>query len=54
MSFKFGHDIRRVTDLRKAILYARCQLMQEAHRQNYNIMVVEGYVFPSCVVFAPG
>ena len=44
MSFTFAHDIRRAADLRKAIQYARYQLMREASRRNYNIMIVEGYV----------
>ena len=42
MSFKFVHELRRETDLRKAVQFARYQLMQEAARQNYNIMIVEG------------
>lgn len=42
MSFKFVHDLRRETDLRKAVQFARHQLLQEASRRNYNIMIVEG------------
>ena len=50
MSFTFVYDIRRVTDLRKAILYARHQLMQEAFQQNYNIMILEGYAYSRLLI----
>lgn len=42
MSFKFVHDLRRETDLRKAVQFARHQLLQEASHRNFNIMIVEG------------
>ncbi|KAJ3552435.1 hypothetical protein NM688_g4152 [Phlebia brevispora] len=41
--FKFVHDLRHVTDLRRAVQHARYQLMQEAVRRNYNIMLLEGW-----------
>lgn len=44
MHFKFVHELRRVSDMRKAVQHARHQLMQEAARQNYNVMIVEGCV----------
>ncbi|KAF7789858.1 hypothetical protein EIP86_000806 [Pleurotus ostreatoroseus] len=43
MQFKFVHDVRYVSDLRKALQHAQHQLRQEAARQNYNIMIVEGW-----------
>lgn len=44
MIFKFEHELRRATDVPKAVQFARSQLMQDARRLNYNILLLEGYV----------
>ena len=42
LSFTFSHELRHVTDVRKAVQFARYQLMQDAARLHYNILLSEG------------
>ena len=38
------HELRHVSELRKAVLFARHQLMQEVYKLHYNILLMEGCV----------
>lgn len=53
------HDTHKTTDLRKAVIFARGQLLQEAKKNGYNMLWLERYLsfmFLSrlqCVTAAP-
>ncbi len=38
------HELRSVAELRKAVLFARHQLLREASKLHYNVLLMEGYV----------
>lgn len=43
ISYRFVHDLRAATDLRKAVQLARCQLLQDANRLKCNVLLSEGW-----------
>ncbi|KAI0343902.1 hypothetical protein BDW22DRAFT_1103518 [Trametopsis cervina] len=45
ISFEFKHELRRIVDLRKAVLFARQQLMQDASGLGFNILLMEGWQY---------
>ena len=42
ISYRFVHDLRAATDLRKAVQLARRQLLQDANRLKCNVLISEG------------
>ena len=47
------HELRHVSELRKAVLFARHQLMQEVYKLHYNILLMEGCVSVSLISLLP-
>lgn len=45
VTVKFVHELRGAEDLRKAVLYARARVLQDAARLNCNVLLSEGCAF---------
>ncbi|OBZ78840.1 hypothetical protein A0H81_00552 [Grifola frondosa] len=45
MGGTYVFDLRKGADLRRAVVFARQQLLQEALAKNYNVLLTEGYTF---------